>query len=45
MGRSARCCREVPPGVVLITSRRRLTALADAAVMSLDTLPADDATE
>ena len=31
--------------LVLITSRRRLTALEDAAVMSLDTLPADEASE
>jgi tetratricopeptide (TPR) repeat protein/transcriptional regulator with XRE-family HTH domain len=31
--------------LVLITSRRRLTALEDAAVISLDTLPPDEATE
>ena len=31
--------------LVLITSRRRLTALEDAAVISLDTLPPDDAAE
>lgn len=31
--------------LVLITSRRRLTALEDAAVISLDTLPPDVATE
>jgi tetratricopeptide (TPR) repeat protein/transcriptional regulator with XRE-family HTH domain len=29
--------------LVLVTSRRRLTALQDAAVISLDTLPADEA--
>jgi tetratricopeptide (TPR) repeat protein/transcriptional regulator with XRE-family HTH domain len=32
-----------PGSLVLITSRRRLTALEDAAVLSLDTLAADDA--
>jgi tetratricopeptide (TPR) repeat protein/DNA-binding XRE family transcriptional regulator len=31
--------------LVLITSRRRLTALEDAAVISLDTLPPDEASE
>ena len=31
--------------LVLITSRRRLTALEDAAVISLDTLPPDEATQ
>ena len=31
--------------LVLITSRRRLTALEDAAVISLDTLPPDEAAE
>jgi tetratricopeptide (TPR) repeat protein/transcriptional regulator with XRE-family HTH domain len=32
-----------PGSLVLITSRRRLTALEDAAVISLDTLPPDEA--
>jgi tetratricopeptide (TPR) repeat protein/transcriptional regulator with XRE-family HTH domain len=32
-----------PGSLVLITSRRRLTALEDAAVVSLDTLPPDEA--
>jgi tetratricopeptide (TPR) repeat protein/DNA-binding XRE family transcriptional regulator len=31
--------------LVLITSRRRLTALEDATVISLDTLPSDEATQ
>jgi transcriptional regulator with XRE-family HTH domain len=39
--------RRLLPGtagsLVLVTSRRRLTALQDAAVISLDTLPADEA--
>ena len=30
---------------MLITSRRRLTALEDAAMISLDTLPPDEAAE
>ena len=32
-----------PGSLVLVTSRRRLTALDDATVISLDTLPADEA--
>src|SRR5262249_19250742 len=34
-----------PESLVLITSRRRLTALEDAAVISLDTLPPGEAAE
>jgi tetratricopeptide (TPR) repeat protein/transcriptional regulator with XRE-family HTH domain len=34
-----------PGCLVLVTSRRRLTALEDAAVISLDTLPPDEAAE
>ena len=43
MSRSGRCCRAPPGSLVLITSRRRLAALEDAAVLSLDTLPPDEA--
>ena len=43
MSRSGRCCRAPAGSLVLITSRRRLTALEDAAVISLDTLSPDEA--
>ena len=39
MSRSGRCCPAPPGSLVLVTSRRRLAALEDAAVISLDTLP------
>ena len=34
-----RCCPARPGSLVLVTSRRRLAALQDATVISLDTLP------
>ena len=43
MSRSGRCCPAPPGSLVLITSRRRLAALEDAAVISLDTLAPDEA--
>ena len=43
MSRSGRCCPAPPGSLVLITSRRRLAALEDAAVISLDTLSPDEA--
>ena len=43
MSRSGRCCPAPPGSLVLITSRRRLAALEDAAVISLDTLPPGEA--
>ena len=41
--RSGRCCRARPGSLVLITSRRRLAALEDAAVVSLDILAPGEA--
>ena len=38
-----RCCPASAGSLVLVTSRRRLAALHDAAVISLDILPADEA--
>ena len=43
MSRSPRCCRAPAGSVVLITSRRHLTALEDAAAISLDTLAPGEA--
>ena len=43
MSRSGRCCPAPPGSLVLVTSRRRLAALEDAAVISLDTLPPGEA--
>ena len=45
MTRSGRCCPGRPGSLVLVTSRRRLAGLDDAAVLSLDTLPPADAAQ
>ena len=43
MSRSGRCCPAPAGSLVLVTSRRHLTALDDATAISLDTLPPDQA--
>ncbi len=42
MTRSARCCRR-RPGLILVTTRRRLLGLGDARTLTLDVLSPDDA--